>query len=71
MPAKTSLELKSKAVKTISLTPFALAPGVLKTTIPFSEHASIGMVLTPTPARAMANKESGNVCSCRLKDLTT
>ncbi|CAK7021232.1 MAG: hypothetical protein DELT_03303 [Desulfovibrio sp.] len=39
---------------TSSFTPFAFAPGVLNTTMPFSVHWSIGMLFVPAPARAMA-----------------
>ena len=33
-----------------------LVPGVLKTTTPFSVHRSMGMLLYPTPARAMPSR---------------
>ena len=38
----------------------ALAPGVLKTTMPFSAQEVRGMLLTPAPARATARRFSGN-----------
>ena len=40
--------------RTSSFTPFAFAPGVLNTTIPFSAHFSRGILLTPAPALATA-----------------
>ena len=43
---------------TSSATALALAPGVLKTTMPCSLHRSRGMLLTPAPARAMASRFS-------------
>ncbi len=52
-----------KPAITISLTALALAPGVLKTTIPSSEARSIGMLFTPAPARAIASKLSLKVKS--------
>ena len=38
---------------TSSFTAFAFAPGVLKTTIPFSVASLIGMLLVPAPALAI------------------
>ena len=52
--------------KTASLTAFALAPGVLKTTIPAAVASSIGILLVPAPARAIALRLSGNVVPCRF-----
>lgn len=52
------------AAMTSSFTALALAPGVLKTTIPLSEQRSMGILLVPAPARAMARRESGNWYSC-------
>ena len=49
---------------TSSFTAFAFAPGVLKTTIPFSAHFSSGILLTPAPALAIASRLSGNSISC-------
>ncbi len=37
-----------------SATPLALAPGVLKTTMPFPVQSSMGMLLVPAPARAVS-----------------
>jgi len=56
---------KNKAHKTSSFTAFAFAPGVLKTTIPFSEHFSTGMLLTPAPALAIALTFFVNSYSCK------
>ena len=49
---------------TSSFTPFAFAPGVLKTTIPFFAQESSGILFTPAPARPIARRESGSVISC-------
>jgi len=54
----------SKDAITISFTPLALAPGVLNTTMPRSEHLSSGMLLTPAPARAIAFTEAGMSMLC-------
>ena len=54
---------KNKAHKTSSFTAFAFAPGVLK--IPFSEHFSTGMLLTPAPALAIALTFFVNSYSCK------
>ncbi len=53
---------------TSSLTALAFAPGALKTTMPFSDMASTGMLLTPAPARPIALTESATGSSCILKD---
>ena len=58
IPATMSREASRSAQTASSLTPLALAPGVLKTTMPSLVHLSRGMLLTPAPARAMA-KSSG------------
>ena len=49
---------------TSSFTPFALAPGVLNTTIPFSAQRSRGILLTPAPALATTFRFSGSSISC-------
>ena len=51
---------------TSSFTALALAPGVLKTTVPIFAHLSMGMLLTPAPARAMASSVFGISTSWRL-----
>ena len=58
-PPITSREANSMAQITSSFTALALAPGVLNTTIPASEQRSTGMLFTPAPARAMAQRFSG------------
>ena len=63
------LERNREAI-TSSFTPLALAPGVLNTTIPFSAHASTGMLLTPAPARAITFTLSGSSMSCIFALLT-
>ena len=70
MPPTISREARSIPARTSSLTPFAFAPGVLNTTIPFSAHASTGMLLTPAPARAMTLTCSGSSMSCIFALLT-
>ena len=47
------------AAMTSSFTALAFAPGVLNTTMPFSEQRSMGMLLVPVPARAMARRAGG------------
>ena len=59
-PAYMPLEDINKPARTISFTAFAFAPGVLKTTTPFSEHSSTGTLLYPAPALATALRESFN-----------
>ena len=54
IPSNRLREEAINAVNTSSFTAFALAPGVLKTTIPCSVHLSTGILLTPAPARAIA-----------------
>ena len=63
-PPMMSLEAKRSPATTNSFTPFALAPGVLKTVIPFSAYSFSGILLTPAPARATASIESGTSRSC-------
>ena len=46
-----------KPARTNSFTAFALAPGVLKTTIPLSVHKSTGILFTPAPALEIALRE--------------
>ena len=55
MPSTISREASNRAHSASSLTPLALAPGVLNTTTPAFVQASSGMLLTPAPARAMAS----------------
>ena len=65
-PSKIPLDDINKAAKTISLTAFALAPGVLKTGIPIFEHSSTGILLTPAPALTIALTEEGISLICNL-----
>ena len=58
------------AAITSSFTEFALAPGVLNTTIPSSEHLSTGILLTPAPALAIATKSPENSVSCKEAERT-
>ena len=53
IPPTMSRLARSIPAKTNSLTPFALAPGVLNTTIPSSAHFTRGILLTPAPALAI------------------
>ena len=55
----------TSAPTTSSATALALAPGVLNTTMPAAVHLSMGMLLVPAPARAMASRLSGSGMSCR------
>ena len=71
IPPFKSLEASNIAATIISLTPLALAPGVLNTTIPFSAHLSSGMLFTPAPALATAKRLSGNSNSCIAALLTS
>ena len=57
-PSTIFLPPRNSSHRTSSLTALAFAPGVLKTTIPFSVHLSMGMLLTPAPARATASRFS-------------
>ena len=43
-----------------SLTALALAPGVLKTTMPFPVSSEVGILFVPAPARATATTVEGN-----------
>ncbi|OQA17864.1 MAG: hypothetical protein BWY61_02093 [Firmicutes bacterium ADurb.Bin354] len=70
IPPTISREARSIPARTSSLTAFALAPGVLKTTTPFSAHLSRGILLTPAPARATAKSFSGSSISCIAALLT-
>ena len=63
MPPTMSRAASSMPHRTSSLTPLALAPGVLKTTMPCSAHLSRGMLLTPAPALAMASSPAGSCSS--------
>ena len=47
--------LRSASLHEMTLPDSLLAPGVLKTTIPFLAQESSGMLLTPAPARPIAN----------------
>ena len=49
-------EASSSPPSTSSFTALALAPGVLNTTMPASLHLSTGILLTPAPARAIAQQ---------------
>ena len=64
------LEESNKAARTISLTAFAFAPGVLKTTTPFFEHCWTGTLFTPAPALAIALSELSKSSSVNLKLLS-
>ena len=54
------------AAITSSFTPFAFAPGVLNTTMPFLAYSACGMLFTPAPARATARRFSPGVSSSIL-----
>ena len=71
MPPTTSLDASKRPAITSSLTPLALAPGVLNTTIPLSAHLSSGILLTPAPARAIALTFVPSSISCILALLTS
>ena len=58
IPPTTSRAASKSPAITSSLTAFALAPGVLNTTIPCSAHLSRGMLFTPAPALATARRLS-------------
>ena len=53
LPSIIPLDPSNIPHKTNSLTAFELAPGVLKTTIPFLEASSVGILLVPAPALAI------------------
>ena len=59
------------AAITSSLTAFAFAPGVLKTQIPFLAYSACGILFTPAPALATANREDGTSYSSILKERTS
>src|SRR5450759_2040923 len=56
---------------TSSFTAFALAPGVLNTTMPRLLRSATGMLFVPAPARATASTESGSVTLCRSAERTS
>ena len=70
MPPMISLDASSIPAITSSFTPFALAPGVLNTTIPCSAHFSSGILFTPAPALAIAFRSVANSISCIAALLT-
>ena len=67
---RRSLAAKSIIAIVNSLTAFALAPGVLKTTTPSSANLSKGILLTPAPALATHKTLFGNSISCIAALLT-
>ena len=71
MPPFTSRDASSMPHSTSSFTELAFAPGVLKTTMPLSVQRSIGMLLTPAPARAMARRSFGNSISFMSAERTS
>ena len=70
IPPAISRDASSIPASTSSLTPFALAPGVLKTTIPCSAQSASGMLLTPAPALATARRLFGSSMPCMAALLT-
>ena len=68
IPPTISLEARSIPAMTISFTPLAFAPGVLKTTTPFLARSSRGILFTPAPALATATvlSESSRLCISAL-----
>ena len=63
--AEITGRLASKSERiTSSFTAFAFAPGVLKTTTPFSVSSGIGILFVPAPARATAFTLSDKVIEC-------
>ena len=66
MPGMILREVRNRAQRTSSLTALALAPGVLKTTMPSSAQRSTGTLLVPAPALAMARVFGANSVSCIL-----
>ena len=58
----------SMPASTSSFTALALAPGVLKTTMPFLAYSSTGMLLVPAPARATATTDGGTSMPCILNE---
>ena len=69
-PPTISRAARNIPASTASLTPLALAPGVLKTTMPCSAHLSSGILFTPAPALATARRPSGRSISCMAALLT-
>ena len=69
-PPTMSRLARSMAAITSSLTPFALAPGVLNTTMPFFAYSACGMLLTPAPARATARSLSPGTSSSIFAERT-
>ena len=63
MPPTMSRLASSMAAITSSFTPFAFAPGVLNTTMPFFAYSAWGMLFTPAPARATASRFGPGVIS--------
>jgi len=55
---------------TSSFTALALAPGVLKTTMPFLAISATGMLFVPAPARATATTDEGTSMSCMTNERT-
>ena len=70
MPGTILREVNNKAAITSSFTAFALAPGVLNTTIPSCTHLSTGILLVPAPARAIASRFLLNSISCIAAERT-
>ena len=60
----TSRPASSRPASVSSHTALALAPGVLNTHTPACEQRSMGMLLTPAPARAMDSSVAGSSMSC-------
>ena len=56
IPSTIPLDESSIPQITSSLTAFAFAPGVLKTTTPVSVASLMGILLTPAPALAIADR---------------
>ena len=64
LPERMPRELSNIPASTNSLTAFAFAPGVLKTTMPRFVYSATGTLFTPAPARATAFTDSGIASSC-------
>ena len=64
MPPIISRAANNIPARTNSFTPFAFAPGVLKTTTPWLANFSKGILFTPTPALAIATTRLGIFNSC-------
>ena len=67
LPLRISLLERIKEQITSSLTAFAFAPGVLKTTTPCLVHSSTLILLVPAPARAMPKSDFLTWSSLKLK----